>query len=144
VLSSNAFSIQYDGAGYSRFDKIQALAGWPEAMSNLRVCLGHNPERRARNCCKCEKCIRNILTFRALGLGLPACFESDVSNSQILRMRYSNPMHFSYFGLILKKARQRGIRASWVQALRLSMLLNRLQLPFRQSAFFQQVYSRLK
>jgi hypothetical protein len=143
-LSSNAFTIQHDGAGYSRFDKAQALSGWPEAMSNLRVCLGRDPLARVRNCCKCEKCIRNILTFRVLGLGLPACFERDVSNQQILRMSYDNPMHFSFFSQILEEAHRRGVRASWVRALRLSILSNHMQLPFRRSEIFHRLASRLK
>ena len=143
-LSSNSFTIMVDGAGYYRFDKAQALAEWPEAMSNLRVCLGHNPLVRVRNCCKCEKCLRNILIFRVLGLGLPACFERDVSDRQILRLSYTTPARFGNYSRILEEAHRRGIRASWVRALRLSILLNRLQLPFRRSEFFHRLVSRLK
>ena len=42
-LSSDGFAIRVDGAGSYRFDKAQALAEWPEAMSNLRVCWGTTP-----------------------------------------------------------------------------------------------------
>ena len=143
-LSSNAFTIIDDGAGYYRFDKAQALSGWPEAMSNLRVCLGRNPQARVRNCCKCEKCIRNILIFRVLELGLPAFFEHDVSDRQILRMSYTTPARFANYSRILEEAHRRGIRASWVRALRLSILSNRILLPFRRSAFFHRLASRLK
>jgi hypothetical protein len=143
-LSSDAFTIQHDGAGYWRLDKSRALSGWPEAMSNLRICLGHDPLLRVRNCCRCEKCIRTILTFRVLGLALPACFERDVSNRQILRMSYDNPMNFYYFGRLLEEARRQRIRASWVRALRLSILWNSLLLPFRRSEFFHRVYARLR
>jgi hypothetical protein len=143
-LSSNAFTILTDGAGYYRFDKAQALAKWPEAMSNLRVCLGRNPDQRVHNCCKCEKCIRNILIFRVLGLGLPACFERDVSDRQILRMSYTSKPRFANYSRILEEAHRRGIRASWVRALSLSILLNRLLLPFRQSKFIHRMLSRLK
>jgi hypothetical protein len=143
-LSSNAFTITVDGAGYYRFDKAQALAQWPEALSNIRVCLGHNPLARARNCCTCEKCIRNILIFRVLGLGLPACFERDVSDRQILRLSYKTPQRFANYSRILQEAHRRGIRASWVRTLRLSILWNRLLLPFRRSEYFHQLVSRLK
>jgi len=143
-LSSNAFTIQHDGGGYSRFDKALALSGWPEAMSNLRVCLGHNPMVRVHNCCKCEKCIRNILIFRVLGLGLPACFKHDVSNRQILRMNYSQPARFASYSLMVEEAHQRGIRDSWVNALRLSLLMNRLLLPVRQSGIFSRGHNRPK
>lgn len=140
-LSSDAFTIVHDGAGYSRFDKTLALVDWPEAMRYLRVCLGRTPEARVRNCCKCEKCIRNILTFRVLGLGLPACFEQDVSNRQLLRMSYTHPARFYYYREIVELAHQRNIRASWVNALRLSMFLNRLALPLRKSKLFRSVRS---
>jgi hypothetical protein len=143
-LSSNSFTIRVDGAGFYRFDKAQALAEWPEAMSNLRVCLGHNPLVRVRNCCKCEKCLRNILIFRVLGLGLPACFRQDVSNLQILRLSYTTPARFANYSRIVEEAHRRGIRASWVRALRLSILLNRLLLPFRRSVWIHRLVSRLK
>jgi len=143
-LSSNSFQVMMDGAGYYRFDKARALAQWPEAMANIRVCLGHNPDRRVRNCCKCEKCIRNILIFRVLGLGLPACFPKDVSDGQILRMSYTTPQRFANYSRILEEARRRGIRASWVRALSLSILLNRLQLPFRRSELLHRLVARLK
>ena len=113
-------------------------------MSNLRVCLGHNPLVRVRNCCKCEKCIRNILIFRVLGLGLPACFEQDVSDRQILRMSYTTPPRFANYSRILEEAHRRGIRASWVRALRLSILSNRLQLPFRRSKLLHRVVFQAK
>jgi hypothetical protein len=143
-LSSDAFTIIDDGSGTYRFDKILALSGWPEAMSNLRVCLGQDPLARVRNCCKCEKCIRNILIFRALELGLPACFERDISDRQILRMSYTTPARFANYSRILEEAHRRGIRASWVRALRLSIFLNHLQLPFRRSKFLHRMLSRLK
>jgi len=144
LLSSKAFAILDDGAGYYRFDKAQALSGWPEAMSNLRVCLGRDPQARVRNCCKCEKCIRNLLIFRVLGLGLPAFFEHDVSDRQILRMSYTSPARFANYSRILDEAHRRGIRASWVRALHLSIILNRIRLPFRKSEFFHHLVSRLK
>lgn len=143
-LSCDALTIQHDGAGYSRFDKTLALANWPEAMRYLRVCLGRKPEDRVRNCCKCEKCIRNILTFRVLGLGLPACFEQDVSDRQLLRMSYTHPARFYYYREIIELAHQRNIRASWVNALRASITLNTLKLPFRGSANLRRLRSHRK
>jgi hypothetical protein len=131
-LSSDAFTILNDGGGSSRFDKTRALADWPEALRYLRVCLGRTPEARVHNCCKCEKCIRNIMTYRVLGLGLPACFEHDVSDRQLLRMRFTHPARFLYYNEILDLARQRQIRASWINALRLSLLINRLTIPLRR------------
>ena len=55
--------------GFQRTDKIATLTSWPEGLDDLRVCW-RNPVRD-ENCCVCEKCIRNILSFRALGLDPP-------------------------------------------------------------------------
>ena len=60
----------------------QLLPSGRRAIDDLRVCW-RNPVRH-ENCCVCEKCIRNILSFRALGLERPACFPRDVSNRQIM------------------------------------------------------------
>lgn len=84
-LSSDSLKIIYDGAVATRFEKIQTLLSWSEALENLRVCW--QGEHKDQNCCRCDKCIRNILIFRALGYGLPACFEQDVSNEQISQLR---------------------------------------------------------
>jgi len=135
-LSSQTFSILHDGANFNRFDKTMLVADWPEALRYLRVCIGRDPDRRVRNCCRCEKCISNILTFRALGLGLPPCFEQDVRNRQILLMKFSYPRDFYYqdevaaksyyYGEILKLARRRELRQTWITALRLAIAANRL------------------
>jgi hypothetical protein len=85
LLSSDSFRIIPDGAAFERADKIRVLAAWDEFLRDARVCW-QGPQKD-RNCCVCEKCVRNILTFRALGLGLPPCFERDVDDAQIRRLR---------------------------------------------------------
>ena len=81
LLSSDSFRIVPDGTGFTRADKIYAMRDWDEFLHHLRVCW--QGEQRDRNCCACEKCIRNILTFRALGLGLPPCFPIDVDDATL-------------------------------------------------------------
>lgn len=88
MLSSDLFRIVPDGAAFDRAEKILAMREWSECLQYLRVCWA-GPQKD-RNCCVCEKCIRNILTFRALGLGLPPCFDRDVDDQQIKAM---NPGH---------------------------------------------------
>lgn len=113
-LSNHQFEVVHDGATQNRTGKIKALLDWPAALDNLRVCW--EGAAKDSNCCQCEKCIRNILTFRVLGAGLPACFEQDVSDQQIrtLRLRPTavEPMQF-----VLQAAKVQGIQASWVSAL---------------------------
>jgi hypothetical protein len=83
LLSSDTFWFISDGAAFSRAEKILALKEWKEFLRDLRVCW--QGENNYENCCACEKCIQNILTFRALGLGLPEAFKYDVDDEQIRR-----------------------------------------------------------
>lgn len=123
LLSSDSFRIIHDGTGFSRFEKVRQIAEWSETFSNLRVCIVG--EKKDRNCCRCEKCIRTILSYRAWGLGLPACFDQDVSNAQILKLH----MHSDYetYELIVETSKGEKRTKTWIQAVRLSILLNRLR-----------------
>ncbi|MFO7601019.1 MAG: hypothetical protein R6X27_14600, partial [Candidatus Desulfacyla sp.] len=69
LLSSNSFEIHHDMV-FTRVEKLKALFAWPEALANLKVCW----EGQYRydtppdtNCCCCDKCVRTMLAFRALG-----------------------------------------------------------------------------
>ena len=116
LLSSDNFKIIPDGAAFTRADKILAISGCPELLENLRVCW-EGPQKD-RNCCNCEKCMRNILTFRALGLGLPACFEYDISLEQIKTLRLGDRVrrHIRYEEL-LPIAAALGTTGEWSRVL---------------------------
>ncbi|HEY9604819.1 MAG TPA: hypothetical protein V6C85_24665, partial [Allocoleopsis sp.] len=114
MLSGNAFQIVHDGAAFPRLEKMREIVNWPEALQNLRVCWEGTP--KDRNCCRCEKCIRTILNFRILGVGLPECFDQDVTDEQIRSIRVgAGPL--TEMERVLEAAREAGISASWVQAL---------------------------
>jgi protein-arginine kinase activator protein McsA len=124
MLSSNAFQIVHDGAAFPRLDKMREITKWPEAMQNLRVCWQGN--QKDRNCGRCEKCVRTILNFRILGVGLPECFEQDVTDDQIRNIRVtSGPL--TEMERVLEAAKSAGISASWVQALESCIRRNQLQ-----------------
>lgn len=117
LLSSESFQIICDGASFSRLQKIQEIANWYEAYTNLRVCWeGSQPDK---NCGRCEKCIRTILNFRVLGLGLPPCFEQDVTDEQILGIQGLHTAQLIELHPILEAAKAAGISDSWVKALEL-------------------------
>lgn len=123
LLSSNAFQLVHDGAAFSRIDKMQAIADWQEALQNLRVCW-QGPDKD-RNCGRCEKCIRTILNFRILGVGLPECFEQDITDDQIRNVRVtSGPL--TEMERVLDAAKAAGISTSWVKALETCIRRNRL------------------
>jgi hypothetical protein len=70
-----------------------------------------------KNCCKCEKCIRNILSFRVVGAGLPSCFAEDVEESQITALEISE-VQLKEFPAIFSTAKARRLNDEpWVRSL---------------------------
>ncbi len=116
MFSSERFEIVNDGAGFSRVEKTAVLSGWPEGCRNLRVCW--EGPRRDQNCCRCEKCIRTILDFRASAGRLPPCFESDVTLDQIRSLRLRNEVQVHLLQDIVDHVRQIGRSdEEWVRVL---------------------------
>lgn len=116
LLSSEFFRIVPDGAGFERSEKIRLLGGWKEFRRDVRVCW--EGPKKDRNCCVCEKCIRNILTFRALGLDLPSAFERDV-DEKLLRSLSPGPEVRATirYGSLAKIAEESGAAGPWVKTL---------------------------
>jgi hypothetical protein len=116
LLSIESFRVVHDGAGHTRPQKITLIAQWPAAMTGLRVCW--KDPRRDRNCCRCGKCMRTILSFRAVGLGLPPCFEHDLTDSEIRSIPPTDAGGRATHRQILQAAEEAGMDGSWVRAAR--------------------------
>jgi hypothetical protein len=124
LLASRSFHVTDDGADYNRPGKIGLLTQWPEAMRYLRVCFV-NPDSHA-NCCRCEKCIRTILSFRAAGCGLPPAFNHDVTDRQIRRTRLLRDNHMNYWLDVIRAAERNSMGgASWVRSARAAVRRSR-------------------
>jgi hypothetical protein len=130
-MSSESFKIIEDGAALLRFDKMGVISEWPEALQNLRVCF--HPGDKHLNCSRCEKCIRTILGFRALGVGLPPSFHQDVSLSQIIRLKFTPSLQLEQYTDVVKTAQKKGNFSPWVLALRVAILKNKLVRTARKS-----------
>ncbi|MBN2548323.1 MAG: hypothetical protein JXB15_04130 [Anaerolineales bacterium] len=128
--SSDSFAILHDGGGYSRPAKLRLMADWEEMQRNLRVCvLGFRQDGGyEHNCCRCEKCVRTILYFRLAGKGLPPAFERDVSDWQVMKTFVPIRGKLNDVQDMLRMAHELRIRASWVNALRVSYAASNLRL----------------
>lgn len=116
-LSSTNFIIDHDGAEVTRVNKVAAISNWEIVNKNLRVCW--QGKTYDKNCGKCEKCIRTILTYRVLGKSLPDCFEDDINNEHILSLKINNNHTKEFFQSILNSAIKNGLEnESWVRALK--------------------------
>ena len=120
LLASDRFRIVHDGAHVRRLHKLPVIATWPDAMDHLRVCW-ERPEL-AGNCCECEKCLRTMLGFRAMGMPLPGAFPRDVSDEQIKSIQILRETGYHHFDLVRQEAIRRGMGdESWVRALSYAM-----------------------
>jgi hypothetical protein len=140
MMSSSTFSFRNDGARVSRIEKLESISEWPEAMQYLRICTGREAIERDRNCCRCEKCVRNILEFRALGLGKPSFFEWDVNNRQILALKYSPSTAKGHsYEDILTKARENRLSGSWLIVLDIAIFLNKFRFYLERNPWIDRI-----
>jgi hypothetical protein len=131
MLSSDSFQIIHDGAALDKLEKIRQIQEWPEALKYLRVCYIGN---YVGNCCRCFKCVKIMMIFRMLGLGLPECFERDISNGEILRLRFPNLGDIHSGEKFIEQAKAASVTASWLRAFQFSIIINRLRLKVKQVA----------
>jgi hypothetical protein len=66
LWGADRVEVVHDGAGLTRVEKLEELADSEVARRALRVCW-RNPED-AYNCCRCEKCVRTMVTLEILGV----------------------------------------------------------------------------
>lgn len=64
--SDERLSVVHDTCSATRADKIVFLSTKPLALKYLRVCPGIKNDGNY-NCCRCEKCLRSMVTFYAIG-----------------------------------------------------------------------------
>lgn len=115
MMGNNRLSIIYDGAEERRIGKARLIAEWPEAMKYLRVCW--QGAQKDVNCCECEKCIRNILTFRIFRSDLPECFVKDASDEVIANFPLQAGGPLDSLKALYHSACQNNVNASWVRVL---------------------------
>jgi hypothetical protein len=116
LLGSLAFPILHDGAEVPRIEKIAALARWPEAAANLRVCW--EGPARDENCGVCEKCIRTKLEYLACGASLPQTLWGVPTAEEIRGWTIREPWQVRQIDQILERAARSGLSdAPWIPPL---------------------------
>lgn len=119
LLSSDTFKIVTDGAGYTRTEKVELIASFPEVSKKLRVCWeGKNGD----NCGRCEKCVRTALNFMATGVLPPPSLIQRLDLSTILKFRVKNPVQLYFIRDILEFAKNN--KKSIVPIKKLNLLFN--------------------
>jgi hypothetical protein len=127
LYSGDALTVVHDGAGFSRSDKVAAIAHSPLAVAGLKVCWeGHQQDE---NCGVCEKCVRTRLNFLAVGEANPACFDGALDLSTIEGIPIRNHAQYMDLRSIVEYAEGRQAKAEW-----LVLLKRRLRRYLREAA----------
>jgi len=124
LLSSETLEIVHDGASVTRVRKTAIAADWPETFTRLRVC-SIKQNDLLRNCCRCEKCLRTMITLDMFH-ALPnyRCFPLALERQTIRRCRYFTASDFAFPREIMKHAASIG-RRDIVFDLRCAILYSR-------------------
>jgi hypothetical protein len=131
MASTGSMEVRHHGAGYSRIEKIEHIAGFPAAVKHLRVCW--SGPHHDRNCGHCEKCVRTMLGFKAIERPVPPCFPMDVDPRRVQALRVPTLHKLQEYERILAECRRRRIRAPWVSATRQMIARERVRLRVRGS-----------
>jgi hypothetical protein len=93
LWSSSAVTVVHDGAETTRSDKVAAIARHQVVLDHLRVCW-ENPGG-AYNCGRCEKCLRTMISLRAVGaLGSCSTLPSSLDVRAVRRMHIGQDDRF--------------------------------------------------
>lgn len=113
LVSTPAFPVSGDGYEVDRFQKLEAICDWPEALADLRVCF--EPGSWSRNCGHCVKCqLLGLFAWAAPGRPLP-CLPRPATIEDLRALfasREGNVLLRLYE--LWRHARARGIREPWL------------------------------
>lgn len=142
LLSSDSFRIIHDGARLTRFEKIGEIGNIPEVRQHLRVCF--YPTKDKLNCGRCEKCVRTILGFRALGLGLPECFKREAGFRDFFGFKFKfPPLQMENYRGTYEAARKRYGWKPWVIGLQISMIVTSVWVKLRRITWLRRLKHRI-
>jgi hypothetical protein len=115
-LGGEALSIFHDGAGFSRFEKIRYLVGFPEICRQLRVCW--SGEYLSKNCASCEKCLRTMAAIELAGGSPVDAFGKALSAKSLEGLFFENSRIRKQWIIILDLAEESKVLYPWTGALR--------------------------
>ena len=91
LYSTTSLQIRHENAALSRLEKTQLVGEWDVALKHLRVCNEKESYSQGNyNCGNCEKCVRTMTAFLALGLldQISTFKNKDVSQAKLVNTCY--------------------------------------------------------
>lgn len=102
LCSTDAMQFEHDGCGFDRTEKIGWLVKNTNATSELRVCWAG--QELDKNCGECEKCVRTMLNFWALGLPVPEAFPVFLDPKRVKSIKIKNVVQKNEISTLYKHA----------------------------------------
>ncbi len=115
LLSNKAMRLVLDGSGFSRTEKVELVSIHETATRVAKVCW--EGKESHRNCGRCEKCVRTLLNFKAVGVDHPACFDAPLDLSEIPKIKLRSAIHLAELSSIMTYVNQHSVEGSWVDLL---------------------------
>ncbi len=116
LISGDRFSIIHDGAGFSRTDKVAAVARYPTACKTVKVCWEEGTNQ-SENCGRCQKCVRTKLNFLSVGSPIPESLPGGLNLDDIRDMNINHRLEISELAGIIKYAKAHSIIGEWITVL---------------------------
>jgi hypothetical protein len=94
LIATETMETIHEGSHLKRTDKTEVISKWSETYRTLRVCGSENvydeETNSVLNCCRCEKCIRTMMTLELYGkLDKYKSFPRPLSHFDIWRCNFS-------------------------------------------------------
>ncbi|MEM7590684.1 MAG: hypothetical protein AAF383_04055 [Cyanobacteria bacterium P01_A01_bin.83] len=91
LYSTTSLQIRHENVALSRLEKTKLVGEWDVALKQLRVCNEKDSYKEGNyNCGNCEKCVRTMTAFLALGMleQIATFKETDVSKEKLVNTCY--------------------------------------------------------
>lgn len=97
-----AMQLVIDGCSFDRTEKVRWLVDNTQVAQSLRVCWAG--KQLDRNCGCCEKCIRTMLNFWAIGADIPEIFPSKLDRDLVGSLHLKNEIQLRELLAVKKHA----------------------------------------
>lgn len=104
LLSTATMHMEHDGCEFDRTEKVDWLAQQTRITTDLRVCWAGAD--LSRNCGECEKCVRTMLNFWAMGHKVPPAFPTELTPQRVKTVWVSNDVQLTEIKTLLTHARK--------------------------------------
>lgn len=109
LLSSDSLDVEHYGTEFSRFDKVAALAAYPDLLKNLSVC-GKGPGKKNGliNCSECQKCMRTMAALDLSGVNKEECTSFDWTRygvQRLAKVTLHHPNEYIFFDELIEAGR---------------------------------------